>query len=156
MHRMNRAEYANAVRDLIDFEIDPALFLPPDDSADGFDNVAGSLTLSPTLLESYVTAAARIARMAVGYWKSPTQASYIASADTSQTQHLEGLPFGTRGGMLVRHTFPADGEYRFSVQNYGLGSFHPGEKIEFLVDGERVGLADYAGVGRSSGMSAGE
>ena len=154
MRRMNRAEYANAVRDLIDFEIDPALFLPPDDSADGFDNVAGSLTLSPTLLESYVTAAARIARMAIGYWQSPTQASYIAQADTSQTQHLEGLPFGTRGGMLVRHTFPADGEYRLSVQNYGLGSFHPGEQVVFLIDGERVGLADYTGVGTTSGMSA--
>ena len=154
MRRMNRAEYANAVRDLIDLDIDPALFLPPDDSADGFDNVAGSLTLSPTLLESYITAAARIARMAIGYWRSPTQASYIASADTSQTQHIEGLPFGTRGGMLVRHTFPADGEYRFSVQNYGLGSFHPGERVVFLVDGERVGVADYTGVGISSGMSA--
>ena len=154
MRRMNRAEYANAVRDLIDFEIDPALFLPPDDSADGFDNVAGSLTLSPTLLESYVTASARIARMAIGHWESPTQASYIAQADTSQTQHLEGLPFGTRGGMLVRHTFPSDGEYRLSVQNYGLGSYHPGEQIEFLIDGERVGIADYTGVGTTSGMSA--
>jgi cytochrome c5 len=154
MHRMNRAEYANAVRDLTDIEIDPAMFLPPDDSANGFDNVAGSLTLSPTLLESYITAAARIARMAVGYWKSPTQASYIASGDTSQSQHIEGLPFGTRGGMLVRHNFPADGEYRFSVQNYGLGSYHPNEQIEFLVDSERVGLATYAGVGTSSGMSA--
>ena len=154
MHRMNRAEYANAVRDLIGFEIDPALFLPSDDSADGFDNVAGSLTLSPTLLESYITAAARIARMAIGFWPSPTQASYIAQADTSQTQHIEGLPFGTRGGMMVRHTFPSDGDYRFSVQNYGLGGYHPGQRIEFLVDGERIGIADYTGVGTSSGMSA--
>jgi mono/diheme cytochrome c family protein len=153
MHRLNRAEYANAVRDLVDIEIDPSLFLPPDDSAHGFDNVAGSLTISPTLLESYMTAAARISRMAVGYWKSPTQVSYIASADTSQTQHLEGLPFGTRGGMKVRHTFPADGEYRFSAQNYGLGSFHPGETIIFTVDGEEVGRSVYAGVGVSSGMS---
>ena len=92
--------------------------------------------------------------MAIGFWPSPTQASYIAQADTSQTQHIPGLPFGTRGGMMVRHTFPSDGEYTFSAQNYGLGSYHPGQRIEFLVDGERVGIADYTGVGTSSGMSA--
>ena len=85
--------------------------LPPDDSARGFDNIAGSLTISPTLLEAYTTAAARVARMAVGYWKSPTESTYLAPGDTSQNQHIEGLPFGTRGGMLVRHDFPADGEY---------------------------------------------
>ncbi len=154
MHRMNRAEYATAVRDLLGVEIDPAQFLPPDDSASGFDNVAGSLTISPTLVERYLTAAARIARMAVGYWKSPAQADYIAPADTSQTQQIEGLPFGTRGGLRVRHTFPGDGEYTFSVQNYALGSFHPGEKIEFLIDGERVALTAYTGVGLTSGMQA--
>ena len=153
LHRLNRAEYANVIRDLLAVEIDPALFLPTDDSANGFDNVAGSLTISPTLLEAYTSAAARIARMAVGYWRSPTEAKYIAPGDTSQNQHLEGLPLGTRGGMMVRHNFPADGEYTFEVQNYGLGAFIPGEQIEFLVDGERVALADYAGVGLSSGMS---
>ena len=151
LHRLNRAEYANVIRDLLAVEIDPALFLPTDDSANGFDNVAGSLTISPTLLEAYTSAAARIARMAVGYWRSPTEAKYIAPGDTSQNQHLEGLPLGTRGGMMVRHNFPADGEYTFEVQNYGLGAFIPGEQIEFLVDGERVALSDYAGVGLSSG-----
>jgi hypothetical protein len=127
--------------------------LPTDDSARGFDNVAGSLTISPTLLEAYTTAATRIARMAVGYWKTPTEASYIAPGDTSQNQHIDGLPLGTRGGMLVRHNFPADGEYKFSIQNYGLGSYVPGEQIEFLIDGQRVGLFDYVGVGTSQGMS---
>jgi cytochrome c5 len=78
LHRLNRTEYANVIRDLLDIEIDPAKFLPPDDSARGFDNVAGSLTISPTLLEAYTTAATRIARMAVGYWKAPTEASYCA------------------------------------------------------------------------------
>ena len=153
LHRLNRTEYANAIRDLLDLEIDVATLLPPDDSARGFDNIAGSLTISPTLLEAYTTAAARIARMAVGFWKSPTEAAYIAPGDTSQNQHLEGLPFGTRGGMLVRHNFPADGEYKFSVQNFGLGSFIPGEKLEFLIDSERAHLFKYQGVGLSQGMS---
>src|SRR6185436_17444774 len=126
--------------------------LPPDDSARGFDNVAGSLTISPTLLESYTTAATRIARMAVGYWKSPTEASYIAPGDVGQSHHIEGLPLGTRGGMLVKHNFPADGEYKFSIQNFGVGTYWPGEKVEFLVDGELAKIVDYVGVGLSQGM----
>jgi hypothetical protein len=154
LHRLNRTEYANAVRDLLDLEVDTTTLLPPDDSARGFDNIAGSLTISPTLLEAYTTAATRIARMAVGYWKTPTESAYIAPGDTSQNQHIEGLPFGTRGGMLVRHSFPSDGEYKFSVQNFGLGKYVPGEKLEFLLDGERVHLTDYVGVGLSQGMQA--
>src|SRR5215468_3781958 len=154
LHRLNRTEYANAIRDLLDLEIDPAAYLPTDDAARGFDNVAGSLTISPTLLEAYTTAATRIARMAIGYWKSPTSASYIAPGDTSQNEHVEGLPLGTRGGMLVTHNFPADGEYKFEVQNFGLGKYNPGEKLEFLIDGDRVDLVDYVGVGLSQGMQA--
>jgi len=154
LHRLNRTEYANVIHDLLDIEIDPATYLPSDDSARGFDNVAGSLTISPTLLEAYTTAATRIARMAVGYWKAPTSANYIAPGDTSQNQHIEGLPFGTRGGLLVTHNFPADGEYKFEIQNFGLGKYNPGERIEFLVDGERVELFDYVGVGLSQGMQA--
>src|SRR5580700_8243987 len=147
LHRLNRTEYANAIRDLLDLEIDVSTLLPADDSARGFDNVAGSLTISPTLLEAYASAAARIARTAVGFWKSPTEAAYISPADTSQTERLEGLPFGTRGGMAVRHSFPSDGEYKFSVQNFGLSRFIPGEKLEFLIDNEVVDVRDYTGVG---------
>ncbi|MBZ5577919.1 MAG: DUF1592 domain-containing protein [Acidobacteriia bacterium] len=154
LHRLNRTEYANAIRDLLDLQVDVTTLLPPDDSARGFDNVAGSLTISPTLLEAYSGAAARIARMAVGFWKSPTEAAYIAPADTSQNQHIGGLPLGTRGGMAVRHMFPADGEYRFSVQNFGLGKFIPGEKLEFLIDSERVALRDYKGVGLTAANAA--
>ena len=150
---MNRTEYANSIRDLLDLEIDPVTLLPSDDSARGFDNNAGSLTISPTLLEAYTTAATRIARMAIGYWKTPTESAYIAPGDTSQNMHIEGLPFGTRGGMLVRHSFPADGEYKFEIQNFGLGKYIPGEKVEILIDGERVYLTDYVGVGLSQGMS---
>src|SRR5436190_1784357 len=107
LHRLNRTEYANVIHELLDLEVDPAKYLPPDDSARGFDNVAGSLTISPTLLEAYTTAATRIAGMAVGYWKAPTEVSYIVAGDVGQTDHIEGLPLGTCGGMLVRHNFPA-------------------------------------------------
>ena len=153
LHRLNRTEYANAVRDLLDLEIDVTALLPPDDIARGFDNIAGSLTISPTLLESYATAAARVSRMAVGYWKTPIEATYLAPGDTSQNHHIEGLPFGTRGGMLVRHDFPADGEYKFSIQNFGIGSYVPGEQLELIVDGERAHLFKYQGVGLSQGMA---
>ena len=154
LHRLNRTEYANVVRDLLDLEIDVTTLLPQDDSARGFDNVAGSLTISPTLLEAYMTAATRVARAAVGFWKTPTEMTYIAPGDTSQNQHIDGLPFGTRGGMLVRHSFPADGMYKFSIQNFGIGRYIPGEQIEFVIDGERVKLSDYIGVGLTQGMAA--
>ena len=153
LHRLNRTEYANVIHDLLDLDVDVETLLPADDAARGFDNVAGSLTISPTLLEAYTTAATRIARMAVGYWKTPGEVSYFSKGDSSQTGHLEGMPFGTRGGIMVRHTFPADGEYTFDVQNYGLGRYDPGEQLEILIDGERVHLFDYVGVGLSQGMS---
>ncbi len=154
LHRLNRTEYANAVRDLTDLDVDVSTLLPSDDSAHGFDNVAGSLTISPTLLEAYTTAAARIARMAVGYWKTPTEATYLAPGDNSQNMHIEGLPLGTRGGLMVKHDFPADGEYKFSIQNFGIGSFVPNEQLEIVIDGERAHLFPYKGVGMSQGMQA--
>ena len=154
LHRLNRTEYANAVRDLLDLDVDVTTLLPPDDSARGFDNIAGSLTISPTLLESYTSAAARVARMAVGYWKKPTESTYLVSSDASQNQHIEGLPLGTRGGLKARHDFPADGEYKFEVQNFGIGSFIPNEQLEILIDGARAYLFTYKGVGMSSGMQA--
>ncbi len=153
LHRLNRTEYANVVRDLLDLDVDVTTLLPPDDAAHGFDNVAGSLTISPTLLEAYTTAAARVSRMAVGYWKSPTEMTYLAPGDTSQNMHIEGLPLGTRGGMMARHIFPADGEYKFSIQNFGVGSFIPGEQLEIVIDGERAHLFKYQGVGLSQGMA---
>ena len=154
LHRLNRTEYANAIRDLLDLRVDVTALLPPDDSANGFDNIAGSLTISPTLLESYTTAAARVARMAVGYWKSPTEATYLAASDASQNQRLEGMPFATRGGIVARHDFPADGEYKFSIQNFGVGSFIPGEQLALIIDGERAHVWPYRGVGLAVGMTA--
>ena len=156
LHRLNRTEYANVVRDLLDLDVDVTSLLPPDDAARGFDNVAGSLTISPTLLEAYTTAAARVSKMAVGYWKSPTEMTYLAPGDTSQNMHIDGLPLGTRGGMKARHIFPADGEYKFSIQNFGVGSFIPGEQLEIVIDGERAHVFKYEGVGLSQGMAGDE
>ncbi len=154
LHRLNRTEYANAIRDLLDLRIDATTLLPADDAANGFDNIAGSLTLSPTLLESYASAAARVSRMAVGYWKSPTEATYLTANDASQNHRLEGMPFGTRGGIVARHDFPADGEYKFSIQNFGIGSFIPGEQLALIIDGERAHVWPYRGVGVAVGMTA--
>ena len=154
LHRLNRTEYANAIRDLLDLQIDATTLLPPDDSANGFDNIAGSLTISPTLLESYTTAAARVVRLAIGSSKSPVEATYLASSDASQNQRLDGMPFGTRGGIVARHTFPADGEYTFSIQNFGVGSFIPGEQLALIIDGERAHVWPYRGVGLAVGMTA--
>ena len=152
LHRLNRTEYANVVRDLLGLEVDVTTLLPADTSARGFDNIAGSLTISPTLLEAYATAAARISRMAAGYWNTPVEVSYMAPGDASQNYQLDGLPFGTRGGLAVRHNFLADGKYTFHIQNFGVGSFIPGEALELSIDGERVQLFKYAGVGINTGM----
>ena len=115
LHRLNRTEYAHAVRDLLGVTVDVADLLPSDSGDFGFDNIASALPTSPLLLERYLTAALRIAELAVGDSSAePGTHTYTISTVVTQTQHVEGLPFGTRGGMLVRHVFPADGEYVFS------------------------------------------
>jgi hypothetical protein len=154
LHRLNRTEYANAIRDLLALEIDPAMFLPPDDSSRGFDNIAGSLTISPTLIETYATAATKIARMAAGFWNTPTESLYIKRTDSSQVYQLEEMPFGTRGGMAVTHVFPGDGDYTFTVRNLGVGTFIPGEQLELSIDGERVHTWLYTNMGLSAGMDS--
>jgi hypothetical protein len=152
LHRMNQSEYANAIEELLGIVIDPSAYLPADSSARGFDNQAGSLTLSPTLLEAYTKAAAQLAKMAVGYWSTPGEITYITEADNSQNVQLPGMPFNTRGGIVAEHNFPADGNYSFSIQNFGLGSFIPGAELELSIDGERVHTFEYTGVGMASGM----
>ena len=150
-HRLNRTEYANVIRDLLAVEVDPASFLPVDDSSDGFDNQAGTLSLSPALLEAYLSAAGKISRLAVGEVDSPSQTVYRVAEDTTQNYHVEGLPFGTRGGTLIEHYFPADGEYNikiFAVTLGNMGNFRPfgevrGEQLEVLLDGERLTLLDW-------------
>jgi hypothetical protein len=151
LHRLNRTEYANVIHDMLALDIDPTKYLPSDDSTRGFDNIAGALSLSPALLEGYTTAAAKISRIAMGDVNEPALATYRVASDTSQDYHIEGLPFGTRGGLVVQHEFPADGDYVFKVfpinkglmdGNRAFGEI-TGEKLELLIDGQRVHLYDW-------------
>ena len=148
LHRLNRTEYANAIRDLLSLEVDATKFLPPDDSTRGFDNIAGALTMSPALMEAYLSASGKISRLAIGDVSAPTQAVFDVPADTAQNHHIEGLPFGTRGGMLIKYQFPADGLYSFNVKGV-TGYFQAvlggitGEQLEVTIDGERVKLFDW-------------
>jgi hypothetical protein len=148
LHRLNRTEYTNAIRDLLGLNIDATTFLPPDDSSHGFDNIAGTLTTSPALMEAYLSAAGKISRLGLGTETAPTLAVFDAPHDTSQNAYIEGLPFGTRGGMLIEHEFPADGNYVFTVKGMTgyftavLGNVR-GEKLEVTIDGARVYLYDW-------------
>ena len=148
LHRLNRAEYTNAIRDLFGLEVDATSFLPPDDSSHGFDNMAGTLTLSPALMEAYLSAAGKISRLAMGSETAAKQIVFDVPADTAQNHRIEGLPFGTRGGMLIRYEFPANGEYTFTVKGVTgyftrvLGQITR-EKLELTIDGERVYLFDW-------------
>ena len=159
LHRLNRVEYANAVRDLLAIDIDPASLLPPDEPAYGFDNIGEVLALSPSLLERYSAAAAEIATLAVGNAGDVVAGArvYRAPADFSQDRRNPGLPLGTTGGLLVRPTLPLDGEYviRATLFTTNLGLIKGLEferDVEFLVDGEVVftvrigGAADFEGM----------
>src|SRR6516225_3250476 len=152
LHRLNRTEYANVIKDILDLDVDPGKYLPSDDSTHGFDNIAGALGISSTLVEAYVSAGQKISRLAIGEPSTPSLVVYRTPEDTSQDYHIEGLPFGTRGGILQKHVFPSDGEYTVTVTPIfgdnmspaGFGSV-PCEKLEILLDGERVQLVDWQG-----------
>ena len=148
LHRLNRTEYANAIRDLLALEVEIDAMLPPDDSAAGFDNIADVLGVSPALIEGYAAAAAKISRLAVG---NPSigldRVTYRVPGDVSQDDHVDGLPLGTRGGLVVRHTFPLDAEYELQVGQAGGarlgGPAAAGPRTDDLyvtVDGTRVAL----------------
>ncbi len=151
LHRLNRTEYTNVIRDLLAIDIDPTKFLPPDDSTRGFDNVAAGLSLSPALLEGYTSAAGKISRLALGDVTAPMQTTFRVPEDTSQDYHIEGMPFGTRGGLLAKYEFPADGDYSIKItpiSKGNMGDTNPfgeivGEKLEFLLDGQRMKLFDW-------------
>jgi mono/diheme cytochrome c family protein len=151
LHRLNRAEYANAVRDLLGIDVDVTSLLPPDDAAFGFDNVADALGSSPALLQAYLAAARKISAVAVGDPRGgPVGKTYSARQDLSQDQHLEGMPLGTFGGVLGQHIFPADGEYEVQVRLYrtNLNAIHGLEEpheLELTIDGERVLMATVGG-----------
>src|SRR5436190_6685079 len=148
LHRLNRTEYTNVIRDLLDLQVDATKYLPPDDSARGFDNMAGTLTVSPALIEAYLSQAGKISRLAVGNVTAPTQTVYDAPTDVAQNLHIEGLPFNTRGGMMVTHEFPANAEYVVKILPIAgyfknvLGGV-TGEQLEVTLDGERVKLFDW-------------
>ena len=145
--RLNRAEYASVVYDLLGLTVDPEEWLPPDPITDGFDNIAVAQTLSPTLMDAYLAGASEIARRAVGDRDAATSAvTYTNPPTVSQHEweSVEGAPFGTRGGISALHSFPADGEYIFEMSFMsGWGErFHD---IDVSVDGQRVALLRYGG-----------
>ena len=146
IHRLNRTEYANVIQDLLALDIDPSKFLPSDDSTRGFDNIAGALSLSPALLEGYTAAAEKISRLAMGDATEATSKTCRVPSDTLAGLSHRRLPFATRGGLICKYEFPADGDYVFKVfpinqglmdNNRAFGEIS-GEKLELLVDGERV------------------
>jgi len=143
LHRLNRAEYANAVRDLLAVDADVSTLLPSDDSSEGFDNIAAALGVSPALLERYVAAATKISRLAVGDpATTPATNTWRVPGDLSQTAHIEGLPIGTRGGILFDYTFPLDAEYAFKIRarsaGIGVGAGGGAVPLEITLDGARV------------------
>jgi len=151
MHRLNRAEYANAIRDLLALDVDVAALLPPDDESSGFDNIADVLTVSPSLMERYLSASWNISRMAVGNLNiAPATSVYRLRPDLSQDQHIDGLPPGTRGGILAKHNFPLDGEYNIKVRLWRntfdlMRGMEDPHDIEVAMDGVRLKLVTAGG-----------
>jgi len=143
--RLNRAEYAHTIRELLALEVDAGQWLPLDTMSANFDNIADEQSLSPTLLEAYLNAAADISRMAVGDRNARSiDHAYTNPAYVSQHawDHIEGTPYGTRGGLVVNHVFPADGEYVFEITlNAGDGARY--EDIDISIDGERAAMLPY-------------
>jgi mono/diheme cytochrome c family protein len=152
--RLNRAEYQRAVKDLLGIDVDVTAYLPPDTISKGFDNVADVQSFSPTLMESYLRAASQISRLAIGDRNaSATSVTYKIGRTGSQMRHVDGAPMGTRGGISVLHTFPADGDYivKVAMHNEPLGGIYGRttmatmdvkEQVEVSINGERAALLD--------------
>jgi mono/diheme cytochrome c family protein len=135
-HRLNRAEYQNAIRDLLALDIDVAALLPADDMSHGFDNAAG-MKMTPTLLDSYMVAARQVSRVAIGSPAiRPTAETFRLKADLSQDVSFDTLPLGTRGGTAIRYNFPLDGEYQFALETLGANADE--HQLELSIDGERI------------------
>ena len=147
LHRLNRTEYANVVRDLLDLDVDVSTLLPADDSSEGFDNVADALAVSPALVERYTSAALKVSKLAVGNMLAAASTiTYRSPSDFSQSGHIDGLPLGTTGGMLIKHNFPLDAEYSFKIRaRGGLGGIGaagtPEQDLEITIDGVRMKLS---------------
>src|SRR5437667_4418854 len=130
VQRLNRTEYANAVKDLLAVEIDPNQYLPADIADDGFSNIAAALTVSPTFLEQYLNAARVVARIAVGKLEPDLVKASFPPPSGNQDVYVDGMPFGTRGGTRFEYTFPADGEYRVTINDLDCGLYPRGVEIE--------------------------
>jgi hypothetical protein len=160
LHRLNRAEYRNAIRDLLGLDLDVSALLPADDSSYGFDNIAGVLKLSPTLMERYLSAAQKVSRLAVGSAGPTAAIDYFRVADDlSQDRHVDGHPLGTRGGTRVRYVFAMDGEYEFRPRlardlNEQLPLYPDDQVLEVSIDGVRAGLFTLPGIGRGEAPPA--
>jgi len=158
LRRLTRTEYQNAIRDLLALEVDVASLLPADDSSYGFDNVTVG-DLSPTLLDRYVSAAEKVSRLAVGRpSRSPGGDTIRIQPDLTQEEHLDGLPIGTRGGAVVRYTFPLDGEYEITIRlardrNEHVEGLSEAHDLELLLDRERVQLFTVKPPRREAGFS---
>jgi mono/diheme cytochrome c family protein len=134
LHRLNRTEYANAIRDLLALDVDVNVLLPADGSSQGFDNLAEALAVSPSLIQGYVSAAMKISRLAVGdKTMGPSQVTFTPPPGLAQDRHIDGLPLGTRGGFLIHYTFPVDADYDFA-----LGGRFGGPGVDLTLDGEQV------------------
>src|SRR4029077_5583385 len=161
-----RTEYAKAVQDLLAVEIDPSQFLPADIAVEGFSNIAAALTVSPAFLEQYINAARVVARMAVGKPAADLVKASFPPPSYNQDVYVDGMPLGTRGGTRFEYTFPADGEYRFTITDLDFGLYPRGVENEtavvVLIDRKEVfrqkvgGDADREFVDRGGGAPAGE
>ena len=143
LHRLNRAEYANAIEDLLGIRIDSSALLPKDDEADGFDNVASVLTVSPSFLDQYISAARVVTARAMGNPAArPGSTTYRPARGTDQAVRVEGLPLGTRGGLIVEHPFPADGDYKLNINGLAIAGYVRGMEYRHTlivtVDGAKV------------------
>jgi Protein of unknown function (DUF1592)/Protein of unknown function (DUF1588)/Protein of unknown function (DUF1587)/Protein of unknown function (DUF1585)/Protein of unknown function (DUF1595)/Planctomycete cytochrome C len=160
IHRLNRTEYANAIRDLLALDVDAASLLPPDDESSGFDNIADVLNVPPSLMERYLSASWNISRAAVGNpGIAPSTVTYRVRPDLSQDQHIDGMPLGTRGGILIQHTFPLDGEYTIKVRLWRntfdlMRGMEDPHDIEIAMDGARLQLVHAGGKEDFASMSA--
>jgi len=151
IHRLNRTEYQDAIRDLVNLNVDITSLLPADDESNGFDNMADVLRVSPSLLEQYLSASRTVASLAVGDRSlGPVATVYVLPPTLAQAEHIEGLPLGTRGGILIHQNLPLDGDYEFSIfllrniVGYMPGLEYP-HQIEVTVDGRRVFLSHVGG-----------
>jgi hypothetical protein len=147
--RLSRSEYASAVKDLLDVDIDPAEYLPAEIEIDGFTNIAAALSVSPAFVEQYVNVAGTVAHLAVGEPTPKVATAYFPPPTADQQAYVDGLPLGTRGGMRFKHTFPADGEYRLTVTNLGVGLYpralETKHTLVILVDRNEAFRADIGG-----------